>query len=117
MDGPRPADLGYTPGSRRSPAAGSLRGIVVQNLTPGIRQQLGIASDVHGVVVTNVDPDNPAAEHLEQGDGILSVNRHDVDSAADFNNLATEVKGQALLRIIHHGEALFVVTPADQGDR
>jgi hypothetical protein len=45
------------------------------------------------------------------------VNRHNVDSAADFNNLATEVKGQALLRIIHHGEALFVVTPADQGDR
>src|SRR5260370_17212556 len=59
MDGPRPADLGYTPGSRRPPAAGSPRGIVLQNLTPGIRQPFGIASDVHPGVVTNAHPDTP----------------------------------------------------------
>ena len=60
-------------------------------------------------VVVDVDPDSLAADYLAQGDVILSVNHHTVNSVADFNNLAAEAKGQALLRIVHQGEILFVV--------
>ena len=32
-----------------------------------------------------------------------------MNSVVEFNNLAAEAKGQALLRIVHQGETLFVV--------
>jgi serine protease Do len=109
----RPSDLSYTAGAKKSPAEGPLRGIAVQNLTPPLRQQLGISPDVHGVVVTGVASDSAAAEYLEQGDVILSIDHHDVNSVADFNKYAAEAKGKALLRVIHQGQALFVVIPAE----
>jgi serine protease Do len=111
----RPSDLSYTGGARKPPAEGPLRGIAVQNLTPPLRQQLGISPDVHGVVVTAVAPDSAAAQSLEQGDVILSLDHHDVNSVADFNKFAAEAKGKVLLRIIHQGQAVFVVISA-QGD-
>jgi len=95
----------YSGGPRKSPAEGPLRGIAVQNLTPLLRQQLGISPDVHGVVVTGVAPGSAAAQYLEQGDVILSIDHHEVNSVADFNKLAAEAKGKALLRIIHQGQA------------
>jgi serine protease Do len=113
---PRPTDLGYTGGRRKVPSAGTLRGITVQNLTSSLRRQLEIPADVRGVVVTDIDLSSPAAQHLEQGDVILSVNRHPVNSVAEFNNLAAEVKGPALLRIYHQGQALFVVISPENED-
>jgi serine protease Do len=111
----RPADLSYAGGARRSLNEGALRGIVVQNLTEPLRKQLGIPPDVHGVVITDLSPDSPAAQFLEQGDVILSINHHEVKSVTDFNRLAAEAKGQTLLRVLHQGEAAFVVIPAESG--
>ena len=114
----RPSDLGYTPGQHRAPSAGPLRGISVENLTPSLRKQLEIPPDVHGVVVVDVDPDSPAADYLGEGDIILSVNHQPVNSVTDFNNLAAEANGQALLRIVHQGETLFVVISSEpDGDK
>jgi serine protease Do len=112
----RPSDLGFTGGRRRAPSTGTLRGINVQNLTPALRRQLGLLPDVRGVVVAEVDPSSPAAQYLEPGDVILSVNHKPMHSVIEFNTLAAEVKGQALLRIIHQGEALFVVISPEQHD-
>jgi serine protease Do len=111
----RPADLSFAGGGRRSPNEGALRGVAVQNLTEPLRKQLGIPPDVHGVVITDISPDGPAAQFLEQGDVIMSINHHDVKSVADFNRLAAEAKGQTLLRVLHQGEAVFVVIPAEGG--
>ncbi len=113
----RPGDLSYTGGPRKSPAEGPLRGIAVQNLTTSLRQQLGIPSDVHGVVVTGVAQDSPASEYLEPGDVILSIDQHEVNSIADFNKLAAEAKTKALLRVIHQGQAIFVVISAERDNR
>jgi serine protease Do len=109
----RAPDLGYAAGGRKAPSEGTLRGITVQNLTPAIRKQLEIPADVHGVVVTNVDPSSPASQYLEQGDVILSVDRQPVNSVADFNKLAADAKGKTLLRVIHQGQAIFVVISAE----
>jgi serine protease Do len=107
----RPANLAYSGGPSRSPNQGALRGVTVQNLTSDLRKQLGVPSETHGVVVTEVDPGSPAAQYLTQGDIIMSINRHDVNSVADFNKLAAESKGQTLLRIMRQGQAAFVVIP------
>jgi len=108
----RPSDLGFLGGHGKAPSAGALRGISVQNLTPVLRKQMEISPDVRGVVVAEVDPGSPAGRYLEPGDLILSVNHDPVKSAADFNKLAAETKGEVLLRIIHQGEAVFVVIPS-----
>jgi serine protease Do len=114
--GERPANLGLVAGAGKAPSEGALRGITVENLTPDLREQLGVPSDVRGVVVTEVDPSSPAAQTLQPGDVIEGINRHAVNSIADFNRWAAEAKGQTLLRINRQGNGAYVViTPGDSG--
>jgi len=117
--GERPANLSTTVGVGKAPSEGALRGITVQNLTPELRDRLGLSPDVHGVVITDVDPNSPAAQQagLQQGDVIESINRHPVSSVADFDRWAGEAKGQTLLRVNRQGNGVFIViTPGDNGD-
>jgi serine protease Do len=113
--GERPANLSVTPGVGKAPSEGALRGITVQNLTPDVRDQLGLPPSVRGVVISELDPSSPAAQGgLQPGDVIETINRHPVNSVADFNRLAAEAKGQTLLRINRQGNGIFVViTPGD----
>ena len=118
--GERPSSLGVHPTSGTPPAQGTLRGISVQDLTPDLRQQLGVPADTEGVVISNLDPNSPAAQvGIRQGDVIESVNRQPVHSTADFERLAAQAKGDTLLRINRQGNGLFVVvspTPPDNGN-
>ena len=112
--GERPANLGVQAGVGKAPTEGALRGVTVQNLTPALRDQLGIPTDVRGVVVTEVDPSSPAAQTLQQGDVIEGINRHPVNSVTDFNRWAAEAKGQTLLRLNRQGSGFYIViSPGD----
>jgi serine protease Do len=114
----RAANLGFKTAAPKTPGQGTLRGISVQELTPGVRKQLELPADVHGVVVGNIDPGSPAAQQLQPGDVIISVNRVPVNSVADFEKLAGEAKGPTLLRIMHDGQGVFiVVSPASGSDQ
>jgi serine protease Do len=115
--GERPANLSVTPGVGKAPSEGTLRGITVQNLTPDVRDQLGLPPSVRGVVISELDPSSPAAQGgLQPGDVIETINRHPVNSVADFNRLAAEAKGQTLLRINRQGNGIFVViSPGESG--
>jgi serine protease Do len=114
----RAANLGFKTGAPKTPGQGTLRGISVQELTPGVRKQLELPADAHGVVVGNIDPGSPAAQQLQEGDVIVSVNRVPVNSVADFDKLAGEAKGPTLLRIIHDGQGAFiVVSPGSESDQ
>src|ERR1700740_3143102 len=54
----------------------ALQGVQVEDLTPGIARQLGVAPSLTGVVITAVDPSSPAAAaDLESGDIIQEINR------------------------------------------
>jgi serine protease Do len=116
----RPENLaaGNTPGTGKAPTEGTLRGINVQNLTPSLRDQLGVPADTPGVVISDIDPNSPAADAgLQQGDIIESINRQPVRSVSDFNRLAGGAKGQTLLRINRQGNGVFVViTPGGDDD-
>jgi serine protease Do len=117
--GERPANLSATPGVGQAPSEGALRGITVQNLTPDLRDRLGLPPSVRGVVISELDPSSPAAQGgIQPGDVIEGINRQPVNSVADFNRLAAEAKGQTLLRINRQGNGLFVViSPGDsEGD-
>jgi len=123
----RPANLPVvaTPGSGgfggqgAGPSQGTLRGVAVQPLTPEIRQQFGLPADAHGVVIAQVDPNSPAGQQgLQAGMLIESINRHPVNSVGDFNRLASEAKGDTLLRVNNQGQSAFVVISpnSDSGD-
>jgi serine protease Do len=113
--GERPANASATPGQGQGPSGSALEGISVQNLTPALRDQLGIPSDVTGVVVSNIDQNSPAAQYIQQGDVIQSINRQPVHNVEDFNRVAAEAKGQVLLRVNHQGEGMFVVISPGEG--
>ena len=112
----RPADLSVRAGGG-SVREGTLRGMAVQNLTPALRDQLGLPANVTGVVIAELDPNSPAAHKgLEAGDVIEGINRHPVRNVADFTRLAADAKGDVLLRINRQGNGYFVViSPNDDG--
>ena len=117
--GERPTDINTARGGGGGGGVqqGTLRGIAVQNLTPSIRDQLGLPSNVTGVVIAQVDPNSPAAQTLQEGDVIEGINRQPVHNVGDFNRLASQAKGQTLVRVNRQGTGAFVViSPDDGGD-
>jgi serine protease Do len=71
---------------------GSL-GLAVQDLTPDIARQLGLASVPRGVVISAVDPSSDAgSKGLRRGDIILSANQQTTASAADLGRIVAEAK-------------------------
>jgi serine protease Do len=113
----RPNGLPVEAGVGQAPSAGTLRGITVQSLTPQIRQQFGLGPDVHGVVISQVEPSSPGAQTgLQPGMVIESVNRQPVNSVGDFDKLAASAKGDTLLRVNANGQSQFVVISPGGGD-
>lgn len=93
-------------------------GIGLSNLTPELRDQLQAPRDIHGAVIEQVQPGSSADNAgLQQGDIILEVNRHKVQSASDVKDaLANVPKGQdALLLVWSNGGNTFRVLHAPEG--
>jgi serine protease Do len=81
-----------------------MSGVQVDNLSSDIRQQLGLGPDVKGVVVTDVPDGSPASEAgLQRGDVIEQVNRHPVNSVADYEHLIREAGSEAVVLLVNHG--------------
>lgn len=116
--GERPANLGLNAGRGAPLTEGALRGISVQNLTPEIRDRLGLPVDVAGVVISDLDPRSPAAQAgLQAGDVIESINRRPVHTVQDFARWAAEARTRTLLRINRQGAGTFVMlSPNEDGN-
>jgi serine protease Do len=89
----------------------ALQGVQVQDLTPAVAQELGIARTTRGVVITSVDPASAAAAaDLERGDVIREVNRKPVRNVKEYTEALAEAHGQATLLLVSRGRATrFVV--------
>jgi serine protease Do len=86
-------------------------GLTLQNLTPQIARRLQIPSGRNGALVSDVDPNGPAAGFLRQGDLILSVNRQAVANAADAKRELQKVTSGHLAQILGwRGTSEFFVT-------
>jgi serine protease Do len=90
---------------------GTLNGVGVSDLDQQTRQGLKLPDNVKGVVITEVQPDSPAAEAgLKQGDVIQEINRHSVKTADEAVRLTENTKDKVtLLRIWSNGGSHYVV--------
>jgi len=113
--GSRSADGSTTSGDGQ----GKMRwGLGLGNLTPEMRDQLQAPRDLHGVVIEQVQPGSSADNAgLQQGDVILEVNRHKVQSPSDVQHeLQSVPKGQdALLLVWSNGGNTFRVLHSPEG--
>jgi serine protease Do len=81
-----------------------LEGVSVDDLTPQVARQLGLNSNVRGVVVTGVNSDSPAAEAgLQRGDVIMEVNRVSVSNVEAFWRAVNNAGRNSLLLLINRG--------------
>jgi serine protease Do len=93
-------------------------GIGLGNLTPDVRDQLQAPKDVRGAVIEQVQPGSSADNAgLQQGDIILEVNRHKVQSASDVQQALSNVKkgDDALVLVWSNGGNSFRVLHAPEG--
>jgi serine protease Do len=93
-------------------------GIGLGNLTPELRDQLQAPKELHGAVIEQVQPGSSADNAgLQQGDIILEVNRHKVQSASEVKDALSKVsKGEdALLLVWSNGGNTFRVLHAPEG--
>lgn len=105
--GPRPTGDENVPGPQNQ--SGKL-GLNLEPVTPQIAKQLGLDSDKEGMVVTEVDPDGPAAEEgVARGDCILEINKKQVNSIGDVQAaLAASGERPVLLLISRRGQTIYL---------
>ena len=91
---------------------GSGFGLTLNNLTPQVARRLQLPSGRLGALVSDVDPDGPAAASgIRAGDVILSVNRKPVSSAADAaRELQAVASGRLAQVLLWRGDAEVFVT-------
>lgn len=86
-------------------------GLTVQNMTQELAERFGWDASERGVVVTEVEPDSPAAEaRLQPGDLIKEVNRKKIQNVRDYNQaMKSTDKRKSLLLLVKRGERTFYV--------
>jgi len=93
--------------------AGAFSSVRVGELSPDLARQLDLPNGVHGVVVTDVDPDSGIAE-LQKGDVIEEVNQQPVSSVAEYNKVISSLDAnqpQVLSVCRHRVRSFLVVRP------
>jgi serine protease Do len=101
------------PNDQNDDRGGALASIQVGELTPDVARQLDLPNGVHGVVVTDVDPDSGISE-LQKGDVIEEVNQQGVNSVADYNKVVSSLdpnQPQVLSVCRHRVRSFLVVRP------
>ncbi len=102
----RPADLeaksqGHAPGDQ-SGQQGGLEGVSVDNITPDLASQLRLPAGTTGVIVTDVDQSSAAADAgLQRGDLIEQVNRQNVTTVSQFDQLLKQNTGGSTLLLVN----------------
>jgi serine protease Do len=86
-------------------------GLTLGNVTPQIARRQQLPSGQSGALVTEVDPDGPAAGLLRAGDIIQSINRKPVTNAADAaRELQAVASGRIAQILIWRGDNQVFVT-------
>jgi serine protease Do len=75
-------------------------GLTLQNLTPQAARQLQVPSGRSGALVTDVDPNGPAAAAIRPRDVILAVNRRPVADATEAKRELGKVAAGHLAQIL-----------------
>ncbi len=104
-----------------SPEEQSDWGMVVQELTPQLAQQLGLESGTTGVVISDIKEGSPAAvAGLLPGDLITEINRKGIKNLNDYQQTLKQIKkGENLLLLIKRSDGAFyvVITPLSKNQQ
>jgi len=108
-------DTDLASGNQQPGEKSSLRGLQLQDLTPSIRQSLGLDPQIRGVVIAGLAPGSQAEEAgLRRGDVIQEVNRKAIASVDDFSEATRGYSTQSWLLLVNRGgNTLFVVVDAE----
>jgi serine protease Do len=95
-------------------------GMTFATINPNLRERFGIAEDMDGVIVTEVDPDGAAAErNIRPGDVIVEVGLEEVitpDDVLKRVKQAAEAKRKSVLLLLDSsGEQRFVAVELGEG--
>jgi serine protease Do len=83
-------------------------------LTADVRRELQLPEGTTGVVITDVDEDSAASQAgLHQGDVIVQVNRHPVNTVEEFNKaVSAGASKDSTLLLVRSGRGTgFLVVP------
>jgi serine protease Do len=91
----------------------ALHGVTVSDLDHSARVELSIPADVHGALVTEVDPTSPAYEAgIRTGDLILEINREPIKNAQDaVKDTAKPMGNEILVKIWGQGGIHYISVP------
>jgi len=89
-------------------------GLGLQSMSPALAERLGLDPRTRGAVVTSVRDGSPAQDAgIREGDLIVEVDRHPVQSGDEaVKLLSSERSGGHLVRVRRGEAALFVVIPS-----
>ncbi|MDO8541269.1 MAG: Do family serine endopeptidase [Opitutaceae bacterium] len=100
-------------GAPGGPAAdvGVLNGVTVGDITAQMRDRLQIPPRIKGAIITEIEPDSPAARQgLREGDVILELDRRVVTDAESAVKLSEEIKGpKVMVLVFRNGRNQFLV--------
>lgn len=87
-------------------------GLTVQDLSPSVRDELGLSEEQGGVIVARIASGSVAEEvGIQQKDIILEVNRQKVPDVLSYHTaLQKTTKGEIVLLLIRRGESIFFLT-------
>jgi serine protease Do len=112
--GEAPAGKNFANAAGSSAENSPMRGVQVDEITPEIRDQLGLRPNVKGVLVSDVADGSPASDAgLQRGDVIEQINRQNIDSLSDYRRLVSEAGKQTLVLLVNRGgnTTFMVVQP------
>ncbi len=87
-----------------------LKGVSVEELTPSLRDRLGLPDAVNGVIVTGVSPDLANQGLLQPNDIIEEVDRTAIRNARDYDRAVSKIgaKDTVLLLIYRDGGSVYL---------
>jgi Do/DeqQ family serine protease len=81
-------------------------GVSSDTVTPEVAEQLGLARETRGVVITDIDPESPAEKAgLKRTDVVLAINDHPISTWEELRLLISQIvpDSKAALTIVRDG--------------
>jgi Do/DeqQ family serine protease len=104
-------------GNEPEPASETWLGLSVESVTESMGRAMDL-EDASGVIVTDVDPDGPAAGKIQERDVIIEIDRQPIKSVSDFRKVADSYKDRKkaiLFRVIRNGQKTFEAVEPEKG--
>ncbi|MBS1115559.1 MAG: serine protease MucD, partial [Nitrospirae bacterium] len=86
------------------------KGVMVQGITPEMRNNLDIPKRITGVVVTDIEDGSPAEGVLMANDVIAEVNRKKITGMKYYEAVVSQIKADQdiLLLVFRNGSAIYI---------